>query len=69
MLVLRRKTGQWTEVRHEASGETFRFRTYDFQQDGTFQIAFDDLPRPGNRFTFIRPEAAAKPAVERLERR
>lgn len=67
MLVLRRKNGQWTKVTHKATSQTFSFRVYDIQPDGTFQVAFDDLPLPTNQFIFDRPEA--KPRVEQLEKR
>ena len=59
MLILRRKEGQWVEVRHK-SGDTVRIRVYNIRSrcPGQLDLAFDD---PDHLFTIQRPERGTRP--------
>ncbi len=54
MLVLRRREGQWIEMRH-SSGDVIRFRVYNINggPPGQINLAFDDAER---KFEIHRPE-------------
>ncbi len=56
MLVLKRKEGQWVEVKHK-SGDTLRIRVYNVRvrPSGQADLAFEDGPR---NFEIQRPERA-----------
>jgi hypothetical protein len=61
MLILRRKDGQWVELRHR-SGETIRIRVYNIRSRGLGQLdlAFDD---PDRNFEVVRPERRSPPVA------
>lgn len=56
MLILRRKEGQWVEIRHK-SGDVIRIRVYNIRAryPGQLDLAFDDDAR---NFAVQRPERA-----------
>jgi hypothetical protein len=58
MLVLKRKDGQWIEVRHK-SGDLLRVRVYNLSHEipGRVNLAFDDQAR---NFDIQRPERVAR---------
>jgi hypothetical protein len=58
MLILRRKEGQWVEIRHR-SGDLIRVRVYNIRtrNPGQLDLAFDD---EAHHFQVQRPERAAK---------
>lgn len=62
MLILRRKEGQWVEIRHR-SGDTIRVRVYNIRASypGQLDLAFDDGDR---NFQVERPERTAKLLTE-----
>ena len=59
MLVLKRKEGQWVEIKHK-SGDTLRIRVYNIRSRFPAQadLAFEDIPR---NFEIQRPERSARP--------
>ena len=62
MLILRRKEGQWVEIRHK-SGDTIRVKVYNIRSrfPGQLDLAFDDDP---HNFSVQRPERTpAEPAA------
>lgn len=59
MLVLKRREGQWVEIRHEASGDVLHIRAYDIDGD-RLNLAFDDAPR---NFIIQRPERIVRPPL------
>lgn len=54
MLVLKRKDGEWLDIRHR-SGDVLRVRVYGIKghQPGRVNLAFDD---PDHHFDIQRPE-------------
>lgn len=54
MLVLSRRSGQWVELTHAASGDTVRIRVYNIIHNRA-DLAFDDDAR---HFLIERPERA-----------
>jgi hypothetical protein len=58
VLVLRRKEGQWLEIKHK-SGDIMRVRVYNIRANypGNLDMAFDDDDR---NFSIQRPERTAK---------
>ena len=54
MLILRRKEGQWIEIKHK-SGDVVRIRVYNIRTryPGQLDLAFDDVAR---NFAIQRPE-------------
>jgi hypothetical protein len=54
LLVLKRKDGQWVDIKHK-SGDVLRIRVYGIRADapGRIQMAFDDEAR---NFDIQRPE-------------
>jgi hypothetical protein len=64
MLVLRRKEGQWVEIRHH-SGDTIRVRVYNIRSraPGQLDLAFDDDAR---NFQVQRPERGVAVPGEEL---
>jgi hypothetical protein len=64
MLILRRKEGQWVEIRHR-SGDTIRVRVYNIRGRGPFQLdlAFDDN---AHNFRIQRPERLPRSPAEAL---
>lgn len=66
MLVLKRKSGQWINVIHPQSGQTFRMKVFDYDPEkGTVQVGFEDKSR---NFKFYRPEWVAKNPIEAREK-
>ena len=59
MLILRRKEGQWLEIRHR-SGDTIRVRVCNIRAryPGQLDLALDD---PAHNFLIHRPERAPRP--------
>jgi hypothetical protein len=64
MLVLKRKEGQWLDVRHH-SGDLLRIRVCQIEsgQPGHLNLAFDDDAR---NFDIERPERKLRTAKEAL---
>jgi hypothetical protein len=62
MLVLKRKEGQWIEIKHK-SGDTLRIRVYNIRSRFPAQadLAFEDIPR---NFEIQRPERSVRPGPE-----
>jgi hypothetical protein len=58
MLILRRKEGQWVEIRHK-SGDLIRVRVYNIRtrNPGQLDLAFDD---EAHHFQVQRPERIEK---------
>lgn len=56
MLVLGRREGQWTEIKHR-SGDTLRVRVQRIRSDGC-KLIFDDDP---HNFVILREELKPKP--------
>ncbi len=65
MLILRRKEGQWVEIKHK-SGDVIRVRVYNIRAryPGQLDLAFDDDAR---NFTIQRPERGPTADGEELE--
>lgn len=59
MLILRRKEGQWLEIRHR-SGDVIRIRVCNIRArfPGQLDLALDD---PAHNFEIHRPERAPRP--------
>ncbi|MFO0949858.1 MAG: hypothetical protein U0835_01640 [Isosphaeraceae bacterium] len=59
MLILRRKEGQWLEIRHR-SGDVIRVRVCNIRArfPGQLDLALDD---PAHNFEIHRPERAPRP--------
>lgn len=60
MLILRRKEGQWVEIRHR-SGDVIRVRVCNIRSrfSGQADLVLDD---PAHNFLIQRPERLARPA-------
>ena len=65
MLILRRKEGQWVEIKHK-SGDVIRVRVYNIRTryPGQLDLAFDDDAR---NFTIQRPERGRSTDVAEIE--
>jgi len=65
MLILRRKEGQWVEIKHK-SGDVIRVRVYNIRTryPGQLDLAFDDDAR---NFSIQRPERGRSGEVAEIE--
>jgi len=68
MLVLKRKEGQWTEIKHVESGDVIRIRVYRIREGFPSQcdLAFDDN---AHNFDVERPERKSGPRITEIDPR